>query len=102
MRLFLAVNFDDATKHRIQAVQQRLYEAAQGEFSRLENLHLTLAFLGEVPAQRAATVRRAMDRTGVVPLNLTFDQIGFFRRDGGDIWWIGLAENPALLRLQQE
>lgn len=102
MRLFLAVNFDDATKHRIQAVQQRLHEAAQGEFSRPENLHLTLAFLGEVPVQRAATVRRAMDRTGVVPLNLTFDQIGFFRRDGGNIWWIGLAENPALLRLQQE
>lgn len=102
MRLFLAVNFDDATKHRIQAVQQRLHEAAQGEFSRPGNLHLTLAFLGEVPAQKAAAACGAMDRTGVVPLNLTFDQIGFFRRDGGDIWWIGLAENPALLRLQQE
>ena len=43
-----------------------------------------------------------MDRTGAVPLGLTFDQIGSFHRDGGDIWWIGLAQNPALLRLQQE
>lgn len=102
MRLFLAVNFDDATKHRILAVQQRLREAAQGEFSRPENLHLTLAFLGEVPEQKAAAVRRAMDRTGAVPLGLTFDQIGSFHRDGGDIWWIGLAQNPALLRQQQE
>lgn len=102
MRLFLAVNFDDATKHRIQAVQQRLREVAQGDFSRPENLHLTLAFLGEVPAQKAAAACRAMDRTGAVPLGLTFDQIGSFHRDGGDIWWIGLAQNPALLRLQQE
>ena len=66
MRLFLAVNFDDATKHRIQAVQQRLREVAQGDFSRPENLHLTLAFLGEVPAQKAAAACRAMDRTGHV------------------------------------
>lgn len=102
MRLFLAVNFDNAAKHRILAVQQRLREAAQGSFSRPENLHLTLAFLGEVPAQRAAAARRAMEQTGAVPLHLTFDRIGFFRRDGGDIWWIGLAENPALLRLRQE
>lgn len=102
MRLFLAVNFDDATKHRIQAVQQRLREVAQGDFSRPENLHLTLAFLGEVPVQKAAAVRRAMDRTRAVTLHLTFDQTGSFRRDGGDIWWIGLAENPALFRLQQE
>lgn len=102
MRLFLAVNFDDATKQRILAVQRRLREAAQGDFSRPENLHLTLAFLGEVSAQRAAAARRAMDRTGAVPLSLTFDQIGSFRRDGGDIWWVGLAENPALLRLRQE
>ena len=32
MRLFLAVNFDDATKQRILAVQRRLREAAQGDF----------------------------------------------------------------------
>ncbi len=102
MRLFLAVNFDDATKYHILAVQQRLRETAQGDFSRPENLHLTLAFLGEVPSQKAAAVRRAMDRTGAVSLHLTFDQTGFFRRDGGDIWWIGLAENPVLFRLQQE
>lgn len=102
VRLFIAVNFDDAVKRRILAVQQRLREAAQGSFSRPENLHVTLAFLGEVPVQKAGAARRAMDRTGVVPLELTFDRVGFFHRDGGDIWWVGPAENPALLRLQRE
>ena len=102
MRLFIAVNFDEETRRNISAVQERLREIGRGSFSRPENLHLTLAFLGEVAPDRAAAVRQTMERTAVRPLVLTFDHVGRFQRDGGDIWWIGLAENKALLELQKE
>lgn len=101
MRLFIAVNFDQKALGRMLAVQQRLRVLGTGNFSRPENLHLTLAFLGEVAPARLAALHDAMDSTPVLPMSLTFDHVGCFKRDGGDIWWIGLQENALLLSLQQ-
>lgn len=102
MRLFIAINFDEATKERMLAVQRRLREWGAGNFSVPENLHLTLAFLGEVATERIAAVRRAMDGVSVSPMELIFDHVGCFRRDGGDLWWIGLHENNVLTALQSD
>ena len=52
MRLFIAINFDEETKQSIIAVQRRLREWGRGNFSHPENLHLTLAFLGETAPER--------------------------------------------------
>lgn len=102
MRLFIAINFEQATKESMLAVQRRLREWGAGNFSRPENLHLTLAFLGEIATDRIAAVRRAMDGVSVSPMELTFDHMGRFKRDGGDLWWIGLHENKALAALQSD
>ncbi|MGD9155249.1 MAG: RNA 2',3'-cyclic phosphodiesterase [Bacillota bacterium] len=102
MRLFIAVNFDRETKRKLIAVQKRLKKVGPGNFSPPENLHLTLAFLGEVPPDRTAVVKRAMEQTAVPDLILTFDHAGCFQRDGGDVWWVGLAENRALLEMRME
>ncbi|ADY55344.1 2'-5' RNA ligase [Syntrophobotulus glycolicus DSM 8271] len=102
MRLFLAINFDAQTKEHILAVQGRLREAGRGSFSHPENLHLTLAFLGEVEPRREAAAREALDSTAVPPMKLIFDHAGRFRREGGDIWWLGLGTNKALITLQKE
>ncbi|MGD9155675.1 MAG: RNA 2',3'-cyclic phosphodiesterase [Bacillota bacterium] len=102
MRLFIAVNFDKETKRNMIAVQERLRKVGQGNFSRPENLHLTLVFLGEVTPNRAAAVKQAMEQTSVQDLLLTFDHVGCFQRDGGNVWWIGLAENRALLEMRKE
>lgn len=99
MRLFIAINFDAPTAERMLAVQHRLLQLGRGDFSRPENLHLTLAFLGEVAPERLSDVRSAMDETPVPSLTLCFDHAGRFKRSDGDIWWLGLAENPALARL---
>jgi len=102
MRLFIAINFDKETVQNIIDVQKRLIELGRGNFTRSENLHLTLAFLGEVMPERIPSVKNAMKRTAVTPMMLTFDRTGFFRRDGGDIYWIGLKENRTLQVLQRE
>ncbi|NLD60538.1 MAG: RNA 2',3'-cyclic phosphodiesterase [Clostridiales bacterium] len=100
MRLFVAINFDRITIENIAAVQGRLRELGRGNFSRPENLHLTLAFLGEIEPNRVPAVKRAMEATPIKPMELPFDRVGCFPRDGGDIWWIGLSDSPALLKLQ--
>ena len=61
MRLFSAINFDESSRRRLAAMR----ESARGgcpeaNFSRDENLHLTLAFLGEVSEEQVPDVTRAM------------------------------------------
>ncbi|NLF28538.1 MAG: hypothetical protein GX592_11635 [Clostridiales bacterium] len=63
MRLFVAINFDSITIENIAAVQGRLKALGRGNFSRPENLHLTLAFL----RGRAEPRRRREARDGGDP-----------------------------------
>ncbi len=99
MRLFIAVCFDDRTIETLRSVQRRLREWGHGNFSRPENLHLTLAFLGEVDPHRLEAVHAAMDSVTMPDLRLQFTHTGRFRRKDGDIWWVGLAPNRALSQL---
>ena len=85
MRLFIAINFDPDTKEKLLDVQRRLKACASGNFTRPENLHLTVAFLGEVG--EASDVKRAISDRFVQPVALEFDRVGTFRRD---LYWVGV------------
>jgi len=102
MRLFIAINFDEPTVARIMEIQQRLREMGRGSFSHPENLHLTLAFLGEIEPQSVRDIQEAMAQLVVPILRLEFSSVGDFRRDGGSLWWVGLAPNRELTALQKE
>ncbi len=48
MRLFIAILFEDDTIKSMQEVQERLRDAGiEGRFMPRENLHMTLAFIGD-------------------------------------------------------
>ena len=100
MRLFIAINFDEDTKQQLLAVQSRLRESARGNFSRPENLHLTLAFLGELSPDCIPELQQTMVETGMKSLTFSFTHIGRFHWREGDLWWIGLEKNSQLEELQ--
>ena len=102
MRLFIAACFDSRTRERLLSVQRRLRELGHGNLSRPENLHLTLSFLGEIEPHRLEALRAALDSVTRSDLPLQVTHTGCFCRDGGDIWWVGLAPNEALSQLHQE
>ena len=103
MRLFIALNFFLETKSHLIFLRDELRsQSAHGNFSLPENLHLTLAFLGECDARQTAAVKKAMASVAFSPLEITIDHLGRFRRDGGDIWWCGVKEAPTLMHLQRE
>ncbi len=101
MRLFISINFDEETKTKILKVQRRLKEKGRGRFASPDNLHLTLAFLGDVDDAAVPELRAILGSIVFPELSLCFDRTGCFRRDS-ELWWIGLAEDPALMRLQKE
>ncbi len=102
MRLFVAVNFDKNTKRKIQQVQRRLEKSADGSFTHLENMHLTLVFIGEVGETQLEPLKRALEKIRMPKMTLEFGSTGFFKKSSGDIWWIGIQSNESLNQLQSD
>ena len=96
MRLFIAINFDDEVKAHLLQCQESLRQASTGgNFTRPENLHLTLVFLGETSPSRVREIQRVIDSAPSGPFALRFEGMGKF----GDTWWAGIRQNPALTGL---
>ena len=69
MRLFIAVNFSPNTLSGLIEARERLRKMClgKGSFTQDANLHLTLAFLGEVEAERAGLAAWANHGAGFRP-----------------------------------
>ena len=103
MRLFIAIHFPDEIKAILAEIRDSLKEAAlQGNFSLDENLHLTLVFLGECDEQQVKTAKAVLSDTLFSKFTLMLDKVGYFKRDGGNTWWLGLKETQPLSDLQAD
>ena len=91
MRLFVAIRPSPAVRDVLLDAEAALRRQGRGTFTRPENLHLTLAFLGE--AESAAPAQAALEAacTGGA-VSLTVGGLGHF----DDIWWAGVRENARL------
>ena len=97
MRLFIAIPFDAQTTDALCAVQRACRgEGVYGSYTRRENLHLTLAFLGEVRDPRP--VVSVLQSVPVPSLNLSFRKPSLFR----DILVAELAHDTALTQYAKE
>ena len=91
MRLFIAVNLSPEMKNALTDAQRTMYDrGVRGRFTPEENLHLTLAFIGEYPS--ADAVMDALSTVTFTPFEIRLDGVGRF----GDLWWAGLRESAAL------
>ena len=101
MRLFIALNFSDSVKDRLCARRDYLKAAsAGGNFTRRENLHLTLAFLGETEKDRE--IREAMQQVKTSVFSFEVGGLGVFRRTGGDLYWLAIQDSPQLKELHTQ
>ena len=91
MRLFIAVNLSDEMKDSLIRMQNALYDrGARGNYTPEENLHLTLAFIGEYPD--AQPVLDALSAVAFRPFELSLEGMGRF----GDLWWAGMRDSVPL------
>ena len=91
MRLFIAVNLSDEMKDSLIRMQNALYDrGARGNYTPEENLHLTLAFIGEYPD--AEPVLDALSSVSFRPFELRLEGMGRF----GDLWWAGMRDSAPL------
>ncbi|WP_312496195.1 RNA 2',3'-cyclic phosphodiesterase [Anaerosporobacter sp.] len=104
MRLFIAINFTPEVKEQLcQTIQDLSKEAVSGNFTRISNLHLTVAFLGEVSSDRLQDIRKIMNQTafGIDVFEMEIGGLGKFINEGEFLYWCGIRENETLDKLQQ-
>ena len=98
MRLFIAVLLSDDVKIALQKLQDQIKsQVYKGSFTRPENFHLTLAFLGETPESRVAVLHRIIQEINFLPFEITFNRTGFFKHGGKELWWAGINANDPML-----
>ena len=91
MRLFIAINPEDGLCREVQRIQEQMREqSVTGRYTKPENLHVTLAFIGEY-----AHPEGVLDVIGSLPfdpLRLAVRGLGAFQ----DVWWLGIEPSDAL------
>jgi 2'-5' RNA ligase len=97
VRLFFAIWPDPAACDAIVALAREIAAERQGKTPPRSNVHLTLAFVGDVALDRADTLAPigAAAAQAAAPFRLSLDRVGGFRDAG--IAWLGAADVPAPL-----
>ncbi len=90
--MFFALWPDDAVRAQLVHWSRELHAACGGRPTRVENLHLTLAFLGSVEDERAAGVERAANEVAPRAATLVLDQPGYWKHNR--IAWAGASVVP--------
>ena len=93
MRLFIAHGLSGPLKTQLVHAIDRLKDiAGTGSYVRAENLHLTVQFIGETPAERVPEIAGILDRAaaGCDPYTLELSGPGRFVKGPESIVWYGL------------
>ena len=105
MRLFTAIAFDERTKSRLTDEMLRLKNFVRaGNFTRRENLHLTVKFLGETEERGLPAIKKALADAarGVRTLDLEINSFGSFPAGSGRrIYWRGVSAPSELIMLYE-
>lgn len=106
-RLFIALLPNSEVRDALEKTQQSVVaKAKRARPTSRANLHLTLAFLGQLDengewAARDALQQTAQQMAGEPPLKLKLGAVGTFpKRKGGAVIWRGLADGHDAVRVQ--
>ncbi|NMB26632.1 MAG: RNA 2',3'-cyclic phosphodiesterase [Tissierellia bacterium] len=101
MRLFIAINFKESVKNKIQDIIKEVKKySIQGKFVNNEHMHLTLEFIGDIPSEKVETIKDVMDQVVTEPFTMTLSELGYFKRKEGNIQWLEIEHNEILLKTQ--
>jgi 2'-5' RNA ligase len=101
-RLFIAVNCNNETRNKLISIRDCIKaQSVKGNFSQSENMHLTLAFLGETPEKQIPVICSVISEVATYPLvkafTLEFSCAGSFKHGNKELWWVGVEhDNPSL------
>lgn len=101
MRLFLALDIDDAIRERIARFVEGVRNfAPDARWVHAESLHVTLKFIGEQPESALLALKQTLSQVGVPACEIRFQGYGFFPTPkSARVFWIGMQAGPELATL---
>jgi 2'-5' RNA ligase len=107
IRSFVAIELEEELREELAQIQESLRRrgiAEQVRWIKPQGIHLTLKFLGNVPAHRIEEIGLAVTRgsEGVEPFTISLDGLGCFpTASRPNVVWVGVKEDSGTLaRLQ--
>ena len=101
MRLFIALDIDDAIRERI----ARFVEGVEGfapdaHWVKPASMHITLKFIGEQPGPAVEQIGLALKDVSANPTEIHFRGYGFFpTTKSARVFWVGMEAGPQLASL---
>lgn len=102
MRAFIALELPEEFESDLVILSRQLGAGVQGRFVPRENLHLTLAFLGEIDGTSQLTRAITAIETAAkpfAPISLHPEKLGTFGKPADASLWLGVSPTPALMHL---
>lgn len=102
MRLFVALDIPQDTRHALGAIIERLRGICRGaRWLRAESIHVTLKFIGHVEEARLPAIQGALaDARSNSPIDIAFRHFGFFPNERHPhVFWAGIEAGPELAAL---
>ena len=98
MRCFIALKIPEVVKKKIHKIQDIL-PGFYGKFTELENLHLTLKFLGEIDEEKLDKIKEKLKEIKLGKFNINVKGLGVFSESFVKIVWLHLVGGEGLQRL---
>ena len=103
MRLFIALDIPQNVRERISAYVERVRPLCpDARWVRVEGVHITLKFIGEIQDARVPEVSKTLAGIKARPFDVKFDNVGFFPSPKSPrVFWIGVHAGEELPRLAE-
>ncbi|HRZ85855.1 MAG TPA: RNA 2',3'-cyclic phosphodiesterase [Candidatus Paceibacterota bacterium] len=103
VRTFISVEIPENIKEEIINIQNKLVESKlfSGKLTEIENLHLTLKFLGEIDKNNVEIIKEELKNIKFDTFEVELDKIGVFDKNFIRIIWISLR-GKGLFELQRK
>jgi 2'-5' RNA ligase len=104
MRLFVALDIDDAIRSHLQRYVEGVRGfAADARWVHPESVHVTLKFIGEKSPEATAEIRRALAEIRGPAIEIAFRGYGFFPTSRtARVFWVGIQTGPELAKLASD
>ncbi|HEY6972102.1 MAG TPA: RNA 2',3'-cyclic phosphodiesterase, partial [Candidatus Angelobacter sp.] len=98
---FIALDIPVEIRDRLSQYVDRIRRLApDARWARIESLHVTLKFIGEVPDAKVQEIQTALATVKARPFDVVFKDIGFFPTPrSARVFWAGVNASDALPQL---
>ncbi|MCM1989563.1 RNA 2',3'-cyclic phosphodiesterase [Oceanirhabdus seepicola] len=105
MRIFIGIPLSHELKEFLRKMQTEIENNCnRGRFTKSENLHITLNFLGELNESKAGEIEKIIKNIvrKFNGFNIVVKGIGFFENNNKRLYFAKIEQNDKLVRLQKE